>query len=134
MNAEKLNFDNAKLDENALASGTILRDGFNNEISQITYSVHEKVADEIGAELFVHEFNEVAIYEVLNETEELNGKPLASIAHNLNAESDGEYVEERNLLHGYIRSDKLPKIDKAFSPEETDNFRAKANRPKKSEE
>lgn len=129
MNTEKLHFDNSKLDENGLASGTIERTSSGKYIKSVVYAIHPKISDDIGAELFVHEFNEVAIFETLIKIEREENLPRhkqTDISHNLNAEGDGEYTKERNLLHGYIRSDRLPTIDRAFTPEETDNFRRKS--------
>jgi len=126
MNTEKIYFDNAELDGTALASGTISR--YDTKITKVIYSIDSIIADDIGAELFVHEFNEVAIYEVLNRI--LPYESLSAISHNLNAESDNEYVEERNLLHGYVKSDRLPAIDKVFTQQETDDFRERANKPR----
>lgn len=123
MNTEKIYFDNATLEKPALAQGELERNN-SGGIESVVYSIHPKIADDIGAELFVHEFNEVAIFEALNQI--VKGRPLSAISHNLNAESDGEYIEERNLLHEYIRSDRLPAIDKVFTIEETNEFRKRA--------
>jgi hypothetical protein len=135
MNTEKLKFNNSELDEKALASGTISRIG--SKITKIVYAIDGTIADDIGAELFVHEFNEVAIFEtiikVIAEHEKIPYTNLekTSLAHNLNAESDGEYVQDHYLLKEYVSSDRLPAIDYVFTPEETDAFRAKANKPRK---
>lgn len=134
MNTEKLKFDNSELDETALASGTISRE--KDKIIQVVYSIDGIIADDIGAELFVHEFNEVAIYEtiikVIAEHTKLPYTKLekTSLAHNLNAESNGEYVQDHYLLKEYVSSDRLPAIDKVWTPEETNDFRQKANKPR----
>lgn len=128
MNTEKLKFDNSELDDKALASGTVSRNE-RGQLTEIVYAIDSLIADDIGAELFVHEFNEVALYEAISKI--LPHEPLVAISHNLNAEGDGEYTEERNLIkNGYIKSDRLPCVDKQFTPEETDALREKAHKPK----
>lgn len=124
MNTEKLKFDNSELDDKALASGTVSRNE-RGQLTEIVYAIDGLIADDIGAELFVHEFNEVAIYESISAI--LPNDPLVAIAHNLNAESDGEYTEEHYLLKHYVSSDRTPCIDYQFTEKETNFFRLQAD-------
>lgn len=136
MNTEILKFDNSELDNTALASGSISKDEL-GRIREVVYAIDEKIANEVGAELFVHEFNEVALYEEILKIELKDhlwlGKIVGTrslrvgLSHNLNAEGDGEYTQERDLLKsGYITSDRLPAIDHVYTKEETDAIRMKA--------
>jgi hypothetical protein len=127
MDAEKIYFDNASLEKPSLAQGEIERKQSRRGVKSAVYSIHPRIADEIGAELFVHEFNEVAIFDALSEVRDIDSfYHLADISHNLNVEGDNGYTEEKNLLHGYIRAEKLPCIDKVFTPEDTNRFRIQA--------
>ena len=129
----KIYFDNAELERPCLASGTITEneDGIT---CSVTYSMNPTIAKDIGAELMIHEFNESAIYEVLKgfnhgERRFYGTKGyvyVSDLAHNLNTESHDGYIEKKNFLHGYVRADKIPKIDKAFTSEDLNNFRKKA--------
>jgi hypothetical protein len=132
----KLKFDNSELSENGLASGSICGDG------TIIYAIDKSIADICGAELFSHEFNEVEVYQTIKklmiqtvmETHKQfksSKLPITEISHNLNAESNSEYIKERYLLEKYIPSDRLPAIDHIWTPEETNEIRAIANKPRK---
>lgn len=117
MDVEKIHFDKFEdSDKISLAYGYVGHD-------RATYAIHPKVADKIGAELMVHEFNEVAILFALRKIDELKYRKLATLSHNLNAEGDGEYDGEPNLLHEYVQSDRTPIIDKVFTSKEIDELR-----------
>lgn len=127
MSKRMFKFDNSELSEKkgAMASASICGE-------EVIFAMNPLVADECGAELYVHELNDVVIYQTIRKLMDKTVKetykpfkkwnlPIWAISHNLNAESNGEYSQERYLLHEYIECDKLSGIDHVWTIEET-NF------------